>query len=152
MLTGDQVAGGMALAVDVTDRARLEEEQAALHAIAHVVAKGAELSHVLDLVATAVARLFGAVGAAVVRRGRRHRRRVGAGAGLPARPGWPIRPGPATAVGTVGWLGRPAVAAGSAEVGDPLTHANPSRRLPIQTRPRLTAATSSSITTVTALE
>jgi diguanylate cyclase (GGDEF)-like protein len=61
------VVGGMALALDVTERARLEAEQSALRDIAHAVAEGATADALFGLVVERVARLFGAVGAAVFR-------------------------------------------------------------------------------------
>lgn len=67
ILANDAITGGMALALDVTERARLEAEQAALQDIAHSVAASGVPEEILTTVVTRVAALFGAVGAAIFR-------------------------------------------------------------------------------------
>ncbi|MCC6831282.1 MAG: PAS domain S-box protein [Thermoleophilia bacterium] len=62
-----RIAEGMVLAFDVTERAHLEAERAALHEIAQAVASDASPEVVLDLVASRIAALFDAVIASVMR-------------------------------------------------------------------------------------
>lgn len=62
-----RIVAGMVLAFDITERAHLEAERAALHEIAQAVASDAAPEVVLDLVASRIAVLFDAVIASVMR-------------------------------------------------------------------------------------
>lgn len=61
------IVAGMVLAFDITERAHMEAERAALHEIAQAVASDASPDVVLDLVANRIAALFDAVVASVMR-------------------------------------------------------------------------------------
>ena len=65
--SGGVVIGGMSLLIDVTERAHLELEQAALREISEAVFEGASPDAVFGLVVDRVAAIFGAVGAAIFR-------------------------------------------------------------------------------------
>jgi diguanylate cyclase (GGDEF)-like protein/PAS domain S-box-containing protein len=120
------VVGGMALALDVTERARLEAERSALQDIAHAVADGTTPEGLLALVVQRVATLFGAVGAAVFRFERDGEATLLAAAptapeALLAERRFPLDPG--TAIGRVARSGAAVVVVDYGQADDPLVRA-----------------------------